>query len=78
MSQDYNATHKAKHPESESRRKEKQRQSETVIRFHFVRNYLYGYGLPDTIDEDSGIFKRVRDEYLSESAEQTEVMEVVR
>ena len=61
---------------SESMRKEKQRQSEAVVRFHFVRNYLYGYGLPDTLDQESDIFKRVRDEYLNEASEKTEVMEM--
>ena len=75
MSQDYTARHKSKHPESESRRKEKQRQKESFIRLHFKRNFLYGYGLPDTIDQESDIFRRVRAEYLSEVEQQVEVME---
>ena len=66
--------HKVAHPQDESRRKEKQRQSESVMLFHIKRNHLYGYGLPDSIDCTSEAFKRVRDEYLARAEESVEVV----
>lgn len=56
------AKHKKSHPESESRRKERQRAVEDLYRFHIKRNLLYGYGLPNILDQGSDVFERVRDE----------------
>lgn len=75
MSQEeYTKRHKQKHPESESRRKARQRQKESVLRMHIKRNHLYGYGFPPALDCTSAAFRRVKREYLEQLAEPVEVV----
>lgn len=69
--------HKEKNPTGEAQRKAVQRQREDVARFHIVRNHRYGYEIPETVDQDSEVFKRVRAEYLKTAAEPVEVVETV-
>lgn len=65
--------HRNSHPEDESRRKARQRQKERLLRFHIARNHLYGYGIPESVDQNSDVFKRVREQYLAECVEPVEV-----
>ena len=67
MSQDqYTKKHKELHPEDESRRKEKQRQQEKLLRFHIRREFLGIGKVPKSIDQESDAFKRVKKAYIDE------------
>lgn len=64
-------------PEYEAHQKEKERCRDRLLRFHIARNHLYGYGIPEHIDQNSDAFARVRAEYLAQCQEPVEVEEVV-
>lgn len=66
---------KANKPWAESVQKEKERQRASVLRFHIARNFLYGYGLPESVDQTSDIFQRVREQYLIKVSQPVEVLD---
>jgi len=67
------ARHKAKHPQGEAGRKEKQRQQEGILLFHIKRNHISNHEIPADIDQGSAAFKRIRDNYLETAVEAVEV-----
>jgi len=62
-------------PGSEARQKEKERHKDALLRFHIKRNFLYGYGYPESLDRESDAFKRVRAEYMAELSRPVEIIE---
>ena len=57
---------KEAHPESEWKRKEKQIKREQLMLFHIRRNFISDIKIPESIDQESAIFQRVKDRYLSD------------
>lgn len=74
-----NAENERKHrfrennPAAEAKQKAKERQKESLLRFHIKRNHLYGYGFPPAIDQNSKVFARVKKEYESTLSQSVEV-----
>lgn len=68
--------HRENKPHTTARTKEKQRQLEKVYRFHIVRNLnpVTKYPIPDFVNQDSDMFKRVKEAYLKECDGPTEVV----
>lgn len=60
----WTATHKANNPEGEARRKEKERQTYNLHRFHARRNILFNIPVPNSIDTESEPYKGIAIEYL--------------
>lgn len=65
-------------PGYEARQKDKERARDQILRFHIARNHRYGYAIPETIDQSTDAFKRVKRLFLEECAAPVEVDEVVR
>ena len=71
-----NAENERKHrfrennPGYEARQKARERQNNELLRFHIRRNHLYGYGFPDSLDQTSKAFARVRAEFMETIEEQ--------
>jgi len=65
------ATHRAKHPENERIRKEKQRERDAVMLFHIKRSIISGIPLPECVDIDSSAYRRVLAAYMETLEERT-------
>lgn len=68
--------HKSANPADEARRKERQRQKDTVLRFHIRRRAISSIHLPDSIDQTSKAFKRVLSDYMKEAEQPVEIEEI--
>ena len=56
--------HKEKHPQDESRRKERQRQKDSILRFHIARNIRSKIPIPDSVDTTSEAFLLAKKRYM--------------
>ena len=65
------ATHRAKHPENERIRKEKQRERDAVMLFHIKRSIISGIPVPGCVDTYSSAYRRVWAAYRETLEEQT-------
>ena len=61
-------------PDAEARQKARERQRDSVMRFHIVRNHVSGIPIPDSVDSNSSAFKRVLREYNEQCEQKVEVV----